>query len=326
MDSVSKKELIFKAFNNEETYRTPVGFWFHFLDEASFGEGLIKPEIINLNIAGHRRFIERFRPDMVKIMSDGFFLPPVRDINDVDDILAIAPLAANHIWTEKQVELVKTVTAMDTDIPYFYNIFSPLTTLRFMLGADKLLSLILEDAERVSKAAYNIGLTLAGLAERVIREGSADGIYLSVQNPNIEQISDLEYEKFFTPADMLILNAANAASENNILHICGYEGVRNRLAAWRNYPAKAYNWAVNVEGVTLSEGKALFSGKAVIGGFANPKGSLIDTGTREEIEAFVTELLQKTGKRGVVIGADCTVNSETTPERYEWVRQAAARM
>jgi uroporphyrinogen decarboxylase len=125
---------------------------------------------------------------------------------------------------------------------------------------------------------------------------------------------------------MLILNAANAASENNILHICGYEGVRNRLAAWRNYPAKAYNWAVNVEGVTLSEGKALFSGKAVIGGFANPKASLIDTGTREEIEAFVAELLQKTGKRGVVIGADCTVNSEITPEMYEWVRQAAARM
>jgi uroporphyrinogen decarboxylase len=124
---------------------------------------------------------------------------------------------------------------------------------------------------------------------------------------------------------MLILNAANAASENNILHICGYEGVRNRLAAWRNYPAKAYNWAVNVEGVALSEGKALFSGKAVIGGFANPKGSLIDTGTREEIETFVAELLQKTGKRGVVIGADCTVNSEITPERYEWVRQAAAR-
>jgi uroporphyrinogen decarboxylase len=321
-DGLSKQELILKAFNNEETHRTPVGFWFHFLDEASFGEGLNNPEIINLNITGHRRFIERFRPDMVKIMSDGFFLPPVRD---TDDVLSIAPFAADHIWTEKQVELVRTVTAMDTDMPYFYNIFSPLTTLRFMLGAEKLLSLVLEDAGRVSKAAYNIGISLAGLAERVIREGKADGIYLSVQNPDIGQISDLEYDKFFTPADMLILNAANAASENNILHICGYEGVRNRLAAWRNYPAKAYNWAVNVEGVTLSEGKALFAGKAVIGGFANPKGSLIDTGTRAEIEAFVAELLQKTGKRGVVIGADCTVNSEITPERYEWVRQAAAR-
>ncbi|MDR2104653.1 MAG: hypothetical protein LBP51_02750 [Deferribacteraceae bacterium] len=318
---MTKRELVLAAFNNERAPRAPVGFWFHFLPEERWGDGLKDAEVFNLNFAGHKDFIERYNPDFVKIMSDGFFIPPTADINNISDLRSIEPLVCKDEWIQMQVELVKKVSLLDSNMVYFYNIFSPLTTLRFMVGAEKLLSFISTDISLVGKAVYNLGITLSMLAERIVSEGGADGIYFSVQNPDIKRITDAAYAEYFSPADSLVLQAS--ASDNNILHICGYEGVRNRLPAWRGYNAKAYNWAAHVEGVSLAEGKALFSGKAVIGGFANPKGSLIDAGGREEIESFVKKLLLDCGSRGVIIGADCTISSDIHPERFEWVRQAA---
>lgn len=58
-------------------------------------------------------------------------------------------------------------------------------------------------------------------------------------------------------------------SDNNILHICGYEGAKNDLTIYKDYDAKAYNWAVNVENISLSQGREIFKQKAIIGGFPN---------------------------------------------------------
>jgi uroporphyrinogen decarboxylase len=320
---VTKREFVLKGLNNEETLGAPVGLWFHHLPEERWGDGLTDPEVLELNINGHKKFIREFRPDFVKIMSDGFFFPPAAPVREVSDLNSIEEAGSNHEWIEKQVYLVKQVCGTDRDLAYFYNIFSPLTTLRFMIGAERLLSFIASSPESVSKAVCSLGTTLSRLAGRVISEGGADGIYFSVQNPDIERISDDFYAACFSSADLLVLNAAGGEESNNILHICGYDGVRNRLPAWKSYPAKAYNWAVNVEGVSLKEGKELFSGKAVIGGFANPKGSLIDSGRREEIIRFVKTLLEETGRRGVIIGADCTVTPDLAPERLDWIREGA---
>jgi uroporphyrinogen decarboxylase len=83
------------------------------------------------------------------------------------------------------------------------------------------------------------------------------------------------------------------------------------------------NWAVNVEKVSMAEGKKLFDGRAVIGGFANPSESLIHTGSQEEIAAFTRKIIEEAGSTGVIIGADCTIPGDTPLEHLEWVRQAA---
>ena len=44
------------------------------------------------------------------------------------------------------------------------------------------------------------------------------------------------------------------------------------------------NWAVHVEQFGLKEGKELFGNRAVIGGFAQTKESILYKGTKEEIE------------------------------------------
>lgn len=344
--STDKRQLVWDALNNRETERVPVGFWFHFAADQEFYKGLEDEAVVRKNIDGHLKFYEAFKPDFVKLMSDGFFGYPnaaLANVKSARDLAAIKPIGADHPWFEKQVSLVKELTAkFGAEVFTFYNIFGPATTLKFLLGKDgdgnrALADLILEDAKAVRRALDVIANDLATLASRVIAEGGADGIYLSVQNVQDKRISPAVYRSVIAPSEKAVLKAANGvgkaahaknsgrAGASNILHICGYEGSRNDLSLYRDYDAKAINWAVTVEGVPLSAGKELFRGKTVIGGFANGKGSLIHKGSREAVEAYADGLLAGAGRKGVIIGADCTVPSDIDLARLEWIRARASR-
>ena len=113
---------------------------------------------------------------------------------------------------------------------------------------------------------------------------------------------------------------ANTLSSINALHICGYHGQPNNLELFKDYEAACINWAVHAEGVSLGEGKVLFGGKPVFGGFEQDTD--LYTGTKEEIERHVFRILDETGTTGVMIGADCTVPTDIDDHRLEWVRQA----
>jgi uroporphyrinogen decarboxylase len=326
---MTNKERLFKAFNQEAVDRIPVGFWFHFLTGYDIFRALEDPELIEKNYAGHKRFIEAFHPDFVKIMSDGFFAypdPALREPSGLEDLRRVRGIGQDHPWIQKQVELIRRVTALQKDTAYFYNIFSPSSLLKISLGPERYFSFFREDPRIFAEVLEALGRGVAAQAEQAIKAGGADGIYLSVQNPDAGIMGDGEYAEYISPSDQMVLAAANAAGDNNILHICGYEGAVNRLESWTGYSAKAYNWAVAVEGVGLRAGKKLFGGRAVIGGFVNTPGALLHAGSREEVESFTEQLVAESGRTGVVIGADCTVPSDIALERLNWVRDKAASL
>jgi uroporphyrinogen decarboxylase len=321
---MTNKERLFKAFCNESTDRVPVGFWFHFLPDPSL-DALEDPNLTERNYRGHKHFIETFHPDFVKIMSDGFFRYPgvTSDLlKQEEDLPKIAVIAKDHPWLNEQENLVRRVVALQPDTAYFYNIFSPSTILRIYVGKGKYLEWFKTAPEKLFAGLNKIAEGVILQVRTAIASG-ADGIYFSVQNPDIAAIGDADYRKYVSPSDLKVLDVANELSDRNILHVCGYEGVRNRLNFWTGYRAAAYNWAVNVEGVSLIEGKKLFGGNAVIGGFSNTKNSLIHKGSREEIQQFTRDLIRDTGKSGVIIGADCTIPNDIDLSHLMWVREAA---
>jgi uroporphyrinogen decarboxylase len=325
---MTNKERVINAFNNRPVDRIPVGFWFHFLPGDVMNDALDKPELGQKNIDGHRAFINTFHPDFVKIMSDGYFHYPIgkrEDFQSPADLKKIFIHDKNHPWVKAQVELVKSVVSLQKETAYFYNFFSPQGNLQKFLGDEAFYSFLAQEPEAVSKALNDISQGLLVLAEQLIRIGGADGVYFSVSNPNAEKISDETYLKYITPSEKLFLSGVEKISENNILHICGYNGKRNNLELYKDYPAKSVNWAVNVENVSLASGKKLFGGRAVIGGFANPPGSLIHTGSQEEISAFARKIIEEAGSTGILVGADCTIPSDTPLEHLEWVRQSVAK-
>ena len=85
-----------------------------------------------------KKFIEEVKPDFVKLMSDGFFAypqPAFKDFKSISDLQTIEPLGANHPWISAQVELVKSLIAdFPEDIVAIYNIFAPVTYLKWLVG------------------------------------------------------------------------------------------------------------------------------------------------------------------------------------------------
>lgn len=329
----NKKELVLAALNNQPVDRVPVGFWFHFTEVSERQLGLTNPEIITKNLEGHFKFYDAFKPDFVKIMSDGYFgyaNEKLRNVKSLADLADLKPLGADHPWIQEQVKLVKTLTdKFGKEVLTFYNIFAPVKYFRLLQSANEnavVAKLIAEDKAAFKKVLDVIAEDVATLSKLVITEGKADGIYFSVQNIPEPSITKEVYQEVIALGEKAILAAANAVSENNILHICGFRGNRNDITWYTDYDAKAINWAVNVEGVALADGKAIFGGKAVIGGFDNTEPGYLYSGTKEQVEAFTEGIVKGAGKTGVILGADCTVPNDIDLNRLEWVRAKAATL
>lgn len=222
--------------------------------------------------------------------------------------------------------MVKELTSsFGKDIFTVYNIFAPATAFKWSIngGEKKLVQFLKEDKFAVIHALSVIAQNTEKVARRVVTEGGTDGIYLSVQSIQDSFVGPDLYAEVIAPTEISILNAANSVSQNNLLHICGYEGARNNLNNFKNYPVKAINFASVVEGVSLEEGKRIFKGKTVIGGFANLKDSVLSSGTKEEVQKETKRLIEKAGRTGIILGADCTIPRDINFERLEWVREAA---
>ena len=329
----SKRELVLKAFRGEPVDRVPVGFWHHFTNEDEWLVGFGNQAIIEKNLAGHQAFLAEVEPDFIKLMSDGYFAYPnerLKKVQSIKDLADIEPLGADHPWISEQVELVQKIRAGFTeDLVAIYNIFAPVTYFKWLVGKvaggdDIIADFLAEDAVLTKRVLDVIAKDIAALTERIIKEAGADGIYLSVQSIQDARVSAEDYKAFIAPSELAVLEAANAAGGVNILHICGYEGARNDVHLFTDYPAQVINWAVGPEGISLAEGRKLFGGRTVLGGFENGKNGLLYTGNQAAIQDETKRLIAEAGKEALIIGADCTIPSDIKAERIQWVRQAAS--
>ncbi|MDR1398748.1 MAG: uroporphyrinogen decarboxylase [Treponema sp.] len=335
---MSKRELVLKAFRNEKPERTPVGFWLHYAKDELV-DGFEHPEVFEANRAGHKKFYTNFQPDLVKIMTDGYFIYPNKlfmEAKTLDDLRKVQPIGENHEWIEQQVAFAKTIRGIFGDeVLSFYNIFAPATLFKFGNHGEKnatrlFTDFAVEDAAVLAHALMVLAGDFALLARRVISEAKVSGVYYSVQDVADSRFSDALRLSVNAPADRVVLDAANAAGAANatgalnILHICGYEGQRNQLSHYVDYPAQIINWATTVEKVSLGQGKRLFGGRPVIGGFDSTINGVLYKGGKAEIEAETRRLLQEAGTTGVVLGADCTIPRDINLDHLRWVRDAAA--
>ena len=64
----------------------------------------------------------------------------------------------------------------------------------------------------------------------------------------------------------------------------------------------------------------------ILGGFDNRPGTLLYTAGKEEIEKETASLIEQGGRRGYIIGADCSLHDELPMERIRWVVDEARRI
>jgi len=327
----NKKELLQLVLNNKSAERIPIGFWWHFAhgDDLIFGYKSVKT--IRSIIEAHKKMYDVFSPDFMKIMSDGFFAHPSlieNNVTSISDISKVKPIHKNHPWIREQVAMVAELSNyVGKNIMLFYNIFSPLQSIRLnvkYLGGDAeaFQDMAVKYPEKLIKICEIIASDYALLAEELKNNTSIDGIYYSVQNLQHKKVDKLFHENYVMPIELNLLNQLNSFWEYNLLHICGYDHFKNKLDYYTKYKAKAYNWAVHTDKISLKEGKRLFD-SAVIGGFDNNQGTLLDSGSLDDIEMFVHQLIKETGREGLILGADCTIPSDIDITRLKFIRSIA---
>lgn len=73
----------------------------------------------------------------------------------------------------------------------------------------------------------------------------------------------------------------------------------------------------------LGEGKKLFSGRVVLGDFDNSRKGILYSDDKEEMQAYVHDLVSEVGTEGVILGADCTVPRDIPYEHLNWAIETA---
>lgn len=313
---MTKKERVLNAFNNRPVDKIPMGFWYHFSPDDDFGQ-----ETVN----EHLKWYRDADLDFIKVMCDGYFNYPnpfIQTVTCADDWFNITPLGDDHPWITKQVERAKgVVEGVNGECCVFYNVFNPMSLMRFGTSEELLMEHLHQNPAAVCHAFEVIAQDIKAMVRRLIAEAGCTGIYYCVQNAEKFRFTANEYRNLVRPAELAILEYANALSEDNILHCCGWAGDENRYEVWQDYPAKAINWAVYVENMTLAEGKKFFGGCCVLGGFDNRKGAVLYSGTKEEVQQETERIVKEAGEIGVILGADCTLPADIGAERLRWVRE-----
>ena len=252
---MDKRTRVLNAMNKKEVDHVPVGFWFHFSGEEAAGDACVH---------AHLNYYTETDLHFLKVMCDGYLAWPLPEIREAEDWNRVEPLPADHPFIREQVERAAAIVReIGKERCVFYNVFAPFSSFRFGSEAAGLPDAVVmehvrKDRNAVMRALDAIGQTNALLSELLITEAGCDGIYYCVQNGEYDRFLPEEYRKIVRPSDLYVLEHANRFSENNILHMCGWAGARNRLELWKDYPAKVMNWAVFVEGLSLEEGRCLF--------------------------------------------------------------------
>lgn len=328
-----RKTLVKKVMDGEEADRIPVGFWWHYLTIQEQFSAVSDQSLIDRVIKGHKKTFDEFHPDFVKVMSDGFFADPSLcqgDLVGVDDLKRIKPIADDDPWIDKQVQMVKEITEYyEGKVMTFYNVFSPLNVIRIYMeqhgnhGKD-FVKMVINHPVEVNEAAMQLARNQKLLLEKLKSEVDIDGIYYSVQNIQSTKADWGFHCQYVMPSDKYLLDIINNKWKYNILHICGDGHFASDITFYKDYEASAYNWAVTTDKVSLKEGRDLF-GKTVIGGFDNSSSGVLYSGTREAIKETVETIVRETGRKGLIIGADCTIPSDIDIDRLKYIRSVCRK-
>ncbi len=318
---MNKRERVIAAFRGQETDHVPVGMWKH-VPEKYHSD-------IDRFVQCQVDFFKNTGVDLMKLSGDGYFpwpSPVLEGIERAKDLYKMEPLGEKHPHIRGQIERTKRVVdGLGGECVSLYLIFVPLSCIRLRIGYPMMMKLIREDPEAMKYACSVVAEDQKLLVRGILREAGADGIFYSVQNGEQDRFSFEEYRAWVTPSDRTVLDYADSLSDMNAIHFCAWEEVPNRLSVWEDYKAPVVSWSRYMDIMDIGEAKKHF-GATVWGGFDNRPGTFLYTASREEIQRETAELIRQGGKKGFILGADCSIHGELPEERIRWVCEAAGRI
>ena len=318
---MTKRERVTAAFRGREADHVPVCMWQHVPQQYWDDDDAFAEFQLNAFRSTH--------VDFMKLSGDKYFTwpaPALEGVKTAKELYAVEPLGPNHPFIRQQVRRAgRVVNKLGGDCVTLQLVFAPLSYLRLKVGYPAMMRLIREDPEAVKHACAAIAEDVKELAAGYINEAGVDGIFYSVQNGEVSRFTEAEYLDWVRPSDTAVLDCINRLSDMNAIHFCAWEQEPNRLSVWKDYRAAVISWSRYFDIMDIDEAKQHF-GCTVWGGFDNRPGSLLYTGTKEEIEAETRALVARGGRTGFILGADCSLGGGLDPERIRWAADEAHRV
>lgn len=314
---MNKRELLQATLQGEETDRVPCGFWHHFAEANKYGSA---------STQAHFDFYKRTDVDMLKIMNEHTYVLD-REITKADDWKLVRQQKFEDTpYGDFIDECVMIKKGMPSDVPLLATLHGVLVSAfhatevpgGFSNPNNKITTDLKNDPDSVGKGLQTIADTLVVLVEKLAKLG-IDGIYYASLGGEEYRFSQVFFEQYVKPFDAYVIDAIRNAGMISFMHICKDKVM---LPAYKGIDADVFNWAVNDCTYSLADGRALFPGKTLLGGYDDRSGVLVD-GTEQQIVAKGKAIIKEVGREKFIFGADCTLPETVEAWRINTVHTLA---
>jgi uroporphyrinogen decarboxylase len=283
---------------------TPAAFFLHFGNDYKAGSAAAKR---------HLEFFRHTDMDFLKIQfeqtySRQEFLQKPEDWSK----LSLARLDFYEPLLQTVRELVK---AEKKNSLILMTLYSPFMCAGHCATAPVLLRHLEEDPEAVKKGLEILTESQLLFVRACIKEG-IDGFYTSTQGGEARRFSSPSiFTNYVKPFDLVSMKEIATACPFNILHVCDYVAPYANYDNFYDYPGHVVNCNVKLSDrqIAAQDITKLFK-RPFMGGM--DRHGVIGTGTDAQVEGEIRRVVKNSPPR-FILGADCTVESDTSWDRLK---------
>ena len=316
---MKKKERVIAAIEQKDLDGIPSSFSLHFPDGEKRGEAGVK---------AHLDFFRETDADVCKIMNENL-IPVFGTIHTPEDYDRLIPvITMDDDFMKNQMEMTKKILEnCDKDVFTMGTLHGICASgihpieqagVNYYAARQMQVDFLRWDEKKMLSAMERITDVLCELAESYIKAGLDSYAALGGEH---EFFTDEEFAKWIKPFDLRVLKAIQDAGGYSFLHICKDHLNMERYRDYSVY-ADVVNWGVYEAPFSLEMGKELFAGKTIMGGLPNHHGALVE-GSKTEIEAEVKKVVDTFGRKGLILGADCTLSTQQDRTKVRMAVEAA---
>lgn len=290
--SMTSTERVDRALRGQEVDRAPFSFWHHFLDPDK------PPEV---HAKSTLAFHERYRTDLVKVMSDYPYPKPAGKWYE-------AKVVENPFPRQiRALELVRD--ALGGKAYFVETIFNPFKVAENLSSHNEVMALKDKSPQKLLDALEAIAKSEANHAKRAMQAGAA-GVLFSIANAQKGVMTEADYAKFSEPFDRIVMEAV-AGAPLGILHLHTDAKYGDSLYARRFYkgwPATAINYTLYTD-IPIAEARKNFSGVLLAGIDERKYRSLNEREIKQQWQAARHGAGPK-----FILTPGCSVPNDSTPE------------
>ncbi len=306
---MNKRERFFAAVRGESIDRPPVTTWVHFLSDHLSGE-----QTADL----HRRFIESYDWDVVKVMNDYRYPIPagVQTLEYAASLRAFKPLSLDEPCFTEQLKCLSALrAALGPDIALIDTGFDPYQQILRNIGFDQA-EYMWKHKDDTLRALESVAGSICRYIAAVKAQG-VEAFFVSINGAIREGFprgSRQEvYEAFQRPFELQLLKAAEGMVR--ILHV---HGAGLDLGRVLDYPCEVISISDRLSGnPSLAELRKL-TPKCLMGGIDETK---FQERNLPALAREVDDAIAQAGRSNFILACGCTIPSFSPKRSLSFLRE-----